>query len=391
MNKRERILAMLRGERPDVLPWCADLAYWIDYLNDEKLMPEKYLQADNTLKSAEVNMGLAAPFNSPGLLQMHRDLNVGFYLQGYFPYDVIYDDTVSVETVFTDVPMGQLRTTTVKTPVGDMEEVWEYRFTTHSWGPKYHMVKGVEDIPRLKYLYEHTSYRANYDTAEERVPLVDGIGVVLVYMPKAPIMDLISLRAGIETVVDLLGEAPEEFEELLEVIERKHDEACEIALRAPGECVMIPDNLSSGSIGRTLYRKYDMPYAKKWTARIREAGKFSFVHLDGTLNPLLADTCEAGYDVIEGLTPRPMGDIDYEEMRPLANSDKTILWGGIPSGLFDPAVPDEEFDAYVIKLIGQMVADGRSVLAVGDQVVPGTRPERIMRVNELVEQYGKMQ
>lgn len=389
MNKRERILAMLQGNKPDKLPWCADLAYWIDYLNDEKLMPEKYLQKDAISADEKLSMGLAAPFNTPGLIQLHRDLDVGFYLQGYFPFDTIYDDTVQTKTVFTDVKEGQLRTITVTTPLGSMEEVWEYRFSTHSWGPKQHMVKGVEDIPKLKYLYEHTTYVPNYATAEERVPLVDGIGVVLVYIPKAPIMELIALRAGIETVVDMLAEDEEAFEELLEVMERKHDEACEIALKAPCECIMCPDNLSSGSIGRNLYRKYDMPYAKKWTKRIREAGKYSFVHLDGTLNPLLTDVCEAGYDVIEGLTPGPMGDLEYEQMRPLA-SENAILWGCIPSNLFDPDYPDEAFDEYVIRLIGQMVADGRSVLAVGDQVVPRTRAERIKRVNELVEKYGAM-
>lgn len=389
MNKRERILAMLRGEKPDKLLWCADLAYWIDYLNDEKLMPEKYLEAEANSANEKLSMGLAAPFNSPGLLQLHRDLDVGFYLQGYFPFDVVYDDTVKVETVYEDVKHGQLRTITVTTPVGVMEEVWEYRFSTHSWGPKKHMCKGVEDIPKLRYLYEHTTYVPNYKTAEERVPLVDGIGVVLVYIPKAPIMEMIALRAGIETVVDMLDEDEEAFEELLAVMEKKHDEACEIALKAPCECIMCPDNLSSGSIGRNLYRKYDMPYAKKWTDRIRAAGKYSFVHLDGTLNPLLTDVCEAGYDVIEGLTPKPMGDIDYEDMRPLA-SENAILWGCIPSNIFDPDFPDDAFDAYVIKLIGQMVKDGRSVLAVGDQVVPRTRPERIIRVNELVEKYGAM-
>lgn len=389
MTKRERILAMLRGEKPDKLPWCADLAYWIDYLNDEKLMPAKYLEHEAHAANEKVSMGLAAPFNSVGLLQMHRDLDVGFYLQGYFPYDVIYDETVQVDTVYENVKDGQLRTIKVTTPVGSMEEVWEYRFITHSWGPRYHMCKGVEDIPKLKYLYEHTTYEPNYTIAEERMGLVGDMGVVLVYMPKAPIMELISLRAGLGNVVDMLDEDEEAFEDLLQVMEKKHDEACELALKAPGECVMIPDNLSSGSIGRNLYRKYDMPYAKKWTARIREAGKYSFVHLDGTLNPLLTDTCEAGYDVIEGLTPKPMGDIEYDEMRPLATRD-AILWGGIPSHLFDPDYPDEEFDRYVIDLIHKMVEDGRSVLAVGDQVVPRTKAERIRRVNDLVEKYGAM-
>ena len=41
MNERERALAVLSGKKPDLIPWYADLAYWMDYLNTDNLMPEK--------------------------------------------------------------------------------------------------------------------------------------------------------------------------------------------------------------------------------------------------------------------------------------------------------------------------------------------------------------
>ena len=30
MNRREDVLKLLRGEKPEYLPWFGDLAYWID-------------------------------------------------------------------------------------------------------------------------------------------------------------------------------------------------------------------------------------------------------------------------------------------------------------------------------------------------------------------------
>ena len=382
MTSRERILGMLKGESIDRLPWCADLAYWIDYLNDEHLMPEKYLK-DQTLEQKEfLSQGLAAPFNGRGLLDLHRDLETGFYLQGYFPFIPIYD---GVEVITEQ--NGAIRTTTVKTPYGDMQEVWEYSRSSHSWGPRVHMVKDEDDLKKVKYLYEHTFYEADYKMAEERREIMGDIGVTLVYMPKSPIMEMIALRAGIESVVYMIEDAPEEWEETIAVMDKKNTEACEIALKSPAECIMIPENLSSGSIGQKMYRKYAFDYAKKWTDRIREAGKYSFVHLDGTVNPLLTEVCEAGFDVIEGLTPYPVGDMNYSEMRGIAN-ERAILWGGIPGGFFVPEFSDEAFDNYVIPLIKDMLKDKRSVLAVGDQVVPGAKFERIKRVNELVEAYG---
>lgn len=382
MTSRERILGMLKGEKIDRIPWCADLAYWIDYLNDEHLMPEKYLQDQTAQQKETLSQGLAAPFNGKGLLDLHRDLQTGFYLQGYFPFATIYDG-VEVSTEL----HGTTRTTTVKTPYGDMQEVWEYGYNSHSWGPRIHMVKDEEDLKKVRYLYEHTYYEPDYQLARERNQLIGDAGVNLVYMPKSPVMEMIALRSGIEAVTYMIMDEPDEWNETMAVMEQKHDQACEIALRAPAECIMIPDNLSSGSIGRKFYREYAFDYSKKWTGRIRSAGKYSFVHLDGTVNPLLTEVCEAGFDVVEGLTPYPVGDMKYSQMRGLAN-DKAILWGGIPGGFFAPDYCDEAFDRYVITLIEEMLKDGRSVLAVGDQVVPGTAFERIKRVHELAETYG---
>ena len=382
MTTRERMLAMLKGNKVDRLPWCADLAYWIDYLNDEKKMPEKYLTDQTPDQRQLLNQGLAAPFNGKGLIDLHRDLNVGFYLQGYFPFDTIYD---GVE-VGTEIK-GTSRITTVKTPYGDMQEVWEYVYHTHSWGPRIHMVKDEYDLKKIRYLYEHTFYKPNYALAEERLQIVGDCGVVLVYMPKCPIMEMIALRAGIEAVTYMAIDEEDEWDETMTVMDKKHGEACELSLASPAECIMIPDNLSSGSIGVKFYQQYAYDYSKRWTDRIREAGKFSFVHLDGTVNPLLTEVCSAGFDVIEGLTPYPVGDMEYKNMRSIAN-ETAILWGGIPGGFFVPEMSDEAFDHYVIQLIKDMKEDGRSVLAVGDQVVPGATFERIHRVYKLAEEYG---
>ena len=65
-------------------------------------------------------------------------------------------------------------------------------------GPRIHMVRDVNDLKKVRYLYEHTFYKPNYRIAEERCQIVGDQGVVLVYMPKCPIMEMIALRAGIE-------------------------------------------------------------------------------------------------------------------------------------------------------------------------------------------------
>ena len=387
MTTRERTLNTLRRSRPDRIPWLADLAYWIDYLFDEGLMPEKYLREEsNREPQSIISQGLAGRFSEDGLQALHRDLNVGFYLQGYFPFTTHYDGVEITEAV-TRNGRDLSRVTTIHTPYGDMREIWDYICDTHSWAPREHMIKGLSDLKKLRYLYEHTRYEPDYDLAGRRYTSAGDNGVVLCYIPKCPIMELIALRAGVMTTAYMMMDDEKEMELTLALMEEKIDESCKLALDSPAECIMSPDNLSSESIGVPFYTRFGKPFHQKWCDRIRERGKFSFVHLDGTIKPLISELSDAGFDVIEALTPHPVGDIPFSEIRPLVKPE-TILWGGIPAGFFRE-LNDEDFDAYVKALILAMKADGRSVLAVGDQVVPGSSFERVARVARLVEEHGK--
>jgi len=112
------------------------------------------------------------------------------------------------------------------------------------------------------------------------------------------------------------------------------------------------------------------------------------VHLDGTMKGLIKEISFAGFDVIEGLTPAPVGDILIEEICEWVKED-TILWGGIPGLYFTDQITDDEFSSFVKNVLRVMKRKPRYVLGVGDQVIPGARFDRIKRVNKLVNKYGK--
>jgi hypothetical protein len=65
---------------------------------------------------------------------------------------------------------------------------------------------------------------------------------------------------------------PEEFQELLDVMKNAFDRAAQIALDSP-------------------------------------AGKYSFIHIDGTMAGLLNQEVSVGFSVLEALTPHPVGDL----------------------------------------------------------------------------------
>ena len=362
MNLRERVLAVLNGNEPDCVPWLGDLDYWISALRDKGNLPQKY-QGD-------------------GIFQLHRDLGVGFYLQGYFPFKTVNENVqIEVKT------QRGLRTTLVKTPVGAISATEKYLADSSCWAYEDHFVKSWRDLKPLRYWYEHMQFSPDYDTARRRYDLVGDNGLVLCYLPKSPLMELVALDAGIEAVTYALVDAPEEFEETIKVLGIKADEAARIALNSPAECLMIPENLSSEVVGKKLYNRFMRPYDERWTSAIHEAGKYAFVHMDGTLGGLIAEVASTGFDVLEALTPSPVGDLSVQEMRNKVG-DKTIIWGGIPGLFFTDIVSDDEFDNFVVMILSIMKEGKGYVLGVADQVPPGASWSRIKRVSDLVEKYG---
>jgi len=325
----------------------------------------------------------------PGFLQdeayyeFHRELGVGFYLQGYEPFRPIYDDNITVE----EHVEGDQRIRTVHTPLGSLSETQIYLPRSFTHARTEHLVKAPQDLAILRYWFEHTRYEPDYTEAARRHALVQSLGVVLCYLPKTPFMQLVVLLAGIGTVVNLWMEVRAELENTLEVMEEKADEAAAIALASPAECLMIPENLSSEVVGRRFFGLYVHGYEEKWNQRIREAGKYSFIHMDGTVRGLVREVASTGFRVIEAVTPAPVGDLAMGEMAAWAGPGP-ILWGGLPGIYFTPLVDDAEFERMVREMLSVMASEPRYVLGVADQVPPDGLRRRVAQVRELVERYG---
>ena len=83
------------------MPWFGDLSYWFLSLAATGALPEHY--------------------RGDGEFQFHRDLGVGFYLQGYFPFRPEYEG-VQVH----HEQQGRDSIDTVVTPVGNLRQVRRY-------------------------------------------------------------------------------------------------------------------------------------------------------------------------------------------------------------------------------------------------------------------------
>ena len=142
-------------------------------------------------------------------------------------------------------------------------------------------------------------------------------------------------------------------------------------------------------VGPELFQLYMHDYQTEWTSKIKAKGKYSFIHIDGTLGGLIQQESRVGFTVLEALTPHPVGDLKWEDLARICRNSESILWGGIPGVYFTASVSDEEFDRHVKQLLSIMVKEPRYVLGVADQVPPDGMESRVKRVAELVDEFGK--
>lgn len=385
MSLRQRVFSILQGKVPDKLPWYADLSYWHFAMDRKGCLEKRY-------KGFE------------GILNLHKDLGVGFYLQGYEPYMPEYKNCEVSEVErsvggyedFTPIYKGSKVIKSednndivreVSTPIGKIKERWKWVAKSFTWAPTEYFINTVEDLKVFKYWMENTNYKPDYHQANMVKAMVGEQGCVLCYQPRSPLTQLMILFAGVTNTVYLMMDSRKSFDETIKVLQHKSDEAAEIALNSPAEFIMIPENLSSDIVGKRFFEEFLRPYEEKWNKKIKSKGKYSFIHMDGYLKGLLKEVSTTGFSVIEAMTPKPVGDIEVNEFSNYVEND-VVMWGGIPGASFTPLVSDEVFEKFVLEVIKIMVSEPRYVLGLADQIPPDGIIERVKTVSDLVEKYG---
>ncbi len=364
MTPRQRVLAILNGQTPDMVPWFGDLDYWASALIGRGQKPKDFKISNDYIK-------------------WHEDLGVGFYLQGYMPFKMIMDNCQVSES-----NDGHFRIRKIQTPKGTLTEKWQWIPQSFTEGPVEHLVKSAADLPAYRFMYENIRYEPDNSYADIRLKQIGEAGFLMGYLPKSPLMQMVALDAGIETFMNIFMEAPDELKSTIGAIRVSNDVAAEIAVNCPAEVLMIPENLSSEVVGPSLFNLYMKDYQQHWAGDIKKAGKYSCIHMDGTLRGLLKEECATGLTFIEAMTPGPVGDLDIDEWADFCGNDKTILWGGIPGIHFTPLVSDEEFEAHVKRVLKVMRTSPRYVLGIADQAPPDTMEYRVRQVKTLVQEHG---
>ncbi|HUL52548.1 MAG TPA: uroporphyrinogen decarboxylase family protein [Opitutaceae bacterium] len=238
---------------------------------------------------------------------------------------------------------------TIHTPKGD---VWQ----TLQPDPAYasiwiceHFIKRPEDYAVMETYLRDGVYHDNYGAIREAKRRTGDDGLVLVRVGKTPLQEMLYQLMGYERFAVDFSEHRELFDGLHSAMVERCQELYELAANAPVEILQLADNITADAIGPKRFQTYLMPEYAKLKARLAGTGKLLAVHMDGRLRGLTDQIAAAACDIIEGLTPPPMGNISVRDAR-LAWPGKA-LWLNFTSSVH--LEPPEAIAAHTRQLVGE--------------------------------------
>lgn len=294
MTIKERILAALNWQEPDQIP----LTIYVG------LLP----RGEQERRLRQMGVGL-----TPGCAA----------------YSTEYRHVETGTTEYWEKGRKHIRRT-IRTPVGEIYQILVPDNSAYGGADvvREHYVKGPDDYRVMEYYINDPVHRPAYDTVGEKTRILGQDGVLTLNVPKQPIQYMFYHMLGYERFAVDYFERRDLFDSLYHALAARDEKLYEITAGAPGEIVRLGANVSADVVGNERYREYLMPQYSSLRAKLQGTDKKVIVHMDGLLAPLSAAIAEAEFDVVEALTPPPMGDVSVAKARELW-PDKA-LWINFP-------------------------------------------------------------
>jgi hypothetical protein len=358
MTDRERIMRTFRREPLDRVVWQPRLEHWYNCNKQWGTLPEQYRDME--------------------LFELYDELGCSIRYAGR-PLRFTYEKC-SVRTEAT--PQG--RTTLYETPIGTLTEVHR---SGEDGCSSYHAkfpIERLEDIPVMEYLLSDERVEFDQEAFEAIEARLGPRGVCQFYFPRSGLKRLIINFIGFEDTIYLLNDHRERMEQFLKHIERCDDQLFEVLCDSPVQILNFGDNIDAFLTPPPLFERYLLPHYERRCEQLRGAGKFTHIHMDGHLRPLLPLLSRLPQDGIEAPTPLPQGDVTPEELRE-AVGDKIIL-DGLTCLHFLPEYSYQELEEFTLRLLDLFAPN--VILGISDEISPPGDIEKIRLVTEIVERYA---
>ncbi|MDA8216263.1 MAG: hypothetical protein M0Z94_01450 [Dehalococcoidales bacterium] len=206
---------------------------------------------------------------------------------------------------------------TLRTPIGEVSQLLEPDSPYENFQPwiREHFIKGPEDYRVMQYVLGDEVFHDNYDQIREAGRRMGADGLVIVRLAKSPMQEMLYQMMGLERFGLDYHFRRDLFDSLYHTMLERYEELYTLAAGSPVEVVQLADNITADVVGEERFRDYIAPVYKRLRERLSASGRLLAVHMDGRLKPLLRAIGQAEFDIVEALTPPPVGTVSVAEAR----------------------------------------------------------------------------
>ncbi|RPJ41320.1 MAG: hypothetical protein EHM27_06365, partial [Deltaproteobacteria bacterium] len=393
---KRRMLATIRGEMPDKIPYAPRLDLWFAGNQQRGTLPEKY----RTFQTWEA---------------VSRDQNwavakVVLDYQG-FGEEALWDRPlgiyrIPVQGFLTHLPKGVERTVKkegdhfrleYRTPKGNVcssflySEAMRRSGVTIPWISE-HALKGPEDYPPLGYIFENLDVEMQAEAYRRWTASLgdDGLAVAYALTAGSPMHHIMKILVDSTAFYYLHRDHARQMQSLAESIGVYFRKVFRALAELPAEVYLIGANFDDTITYPPFFRNHILPWLQEAAEILHSQGKYLLCHTDGENKGLMDYLLDSGMDVADSVCPAPMTKVTLEEYYRRWGKRLTII-GGIPSNLLlAEATTDEEFESYLDDLFKAVPPGNRLILGVADTVPPDARFDRLLRIAERVDKEGRL-
>jgi hypothetical protein len=387
MTDRERMLAAIRGDTPDRLPWIPRLEFW----HRAKLRSGTLPAELRGLSLMEITDRIGAGYYSvipdftdcPGELDM-IDRALGIFRLPVLPYRVTLEEVDrqivrrgQQMVIEYHTPVGSIRTATVFT-----EEMLDAGASV-PWTSE-HAIREPNDFEVVGYIFAHTRVEPQYDGYRAMRERVGERGIVVGYLcgTACPIHHLLKELMPVEQFFYAMHDYPAKVQALVEQMGPFYESLRAYAADSPAEVVLLGANYDDSITYPPFYRKHILPALRDYAEVLHARGKYLMTHTDGESRKLLPLFLESRFDVADSVCPYPMTSVRLDEFLKTFENRITVM-GGIPAVLLCPnSAGMDDCRAFIDDLLDRHGRRTRFIAGVSDMVTADCDWDRLRHVTD---------
>ncbi len=393
MTDRERILAAVRGDPVDRMPWVPRLEFWYRGRLRKGTLPENLRGL--TLHEVADQLGVGHYGVVPDFLDSrddppNADRTLGLYSPQVAPHTWTFDGVErrswqeGHETVVEyRTSAGTLRTAHL------MTEEMKDAGTSVEWITR-HAIEGPGDFEivgeifsRLRVVPQYAGYLARREQMGDK-----GIVVGFIHGAACPMHHIMKELMKEEQFFYAMADYPEKVAALAERMAPFYEGIRQAAADSPAEVVHLGGNYDDSITYPRFFAQHILPALREYGEQVHRKGKYLLTHTDGENRRLFPLYREAGFDVADSVCPYPMTQCRLEDVR-AGFGDRIAIWGGIPSVLLcSDSASWEDFRSFIDNLLARYGHDTRFILGVSDMVTVDCEWERLGYITEQVNRLA---